>query len=234
MATIRFDSLVTETSQRLYGLNSLIELIYRATPQFELQEHEALKQLAEQEGWEYSDYNVEEQFLDVKVKYWLPKLTAYSVIILLSSLVETQLFAYARRVGQLAGCGFDPNDLRGSVLDRAALYVKRVSGVELTQNAHWQTLRDLQDLRDIIVHRAGKPGDDRMIRRVEQIQQAHKGIGLNENPYVIAADVELDVSIHSCRYFAREVEQCLRGLFKDAGLPVETGLWPNIQSGFSS
>jgi len=53
------------------------------------------------------------------------------------------------------------------------------------------------------------------------------------NPYTIKGDSELAVTAHSCRYFAREIEAFFRDLFKDAGLPVETGLWPNIQSGFS-
>jgi hypothetical protein len=224
---IRFDSLVTETSQRLYGLSSLIELIYRATPEVELQERDALKQLAEQEKWEYGDYSVEGEFLDVKFKYWLPKFAAYSIIILLSSIVETQLLAYARKVGERGECAFNLNDLRGSALDRAALYVKRVSGTELTKNARWQTLKDLQDLRDIIVHRAGRPGDDKK-PRVEQIRQSYEGISLDKNPYTIQPDLELDLSIHLCRSFAREVEGFFKDLFKGAGLPVETGLWPNI------
>ena len=118
---IRFDSLVTETSQRLYGLSALIELIYRATPEVELQERDALKQLAEHEKWEYGDYNVEGQFLDVKFKYWLPKFAAYSVIILLSSIVETQLLAYARRVGQRGECAFDLNDLIKSQLSASGV-----------------------------------------------------------------------------------------------------------------
>ena len=47
---IRFDPLVAETSQRLYGLSALVELAYRATPEVEVQEREALKQLAKQEN----------------------------------------------------------------------------------------------------------------------------------------------------------------------------------------
>jgi hypothetical protein len=149
---IVFDPLVTETSQRLYGLSALIELVYRATPEVELQERDALKQLADQQDWDFGDYSVEDQFLDVKFRYWLPRLAAYSIIVLLSSIVETQLLAYARRVGQREKSAFDPNDLRGSVLERTALYVKKVAGSELTQNARWKALKDLQDLRD--VHRA--------------------------------------------------------------------------------
>jgi hypothetical protein len=138
MATFHFDPVVTATSQRLYGLNALVELVYRATPGVELQERDALKQLAEHEGWDYSDYSMEDQCLDVKFRYWLPKLAAYSIIILLSSVVETQLLAFARRVGQREKSAFDPNDLKGSVLNRVRVYVKKVSNVDLAQNERWQ------------------------------------------------------------------------------------------------
>ncbi len=157
---------MAETSQRLYGLSALVELVYRATPEVELQEREALKQLANQENWDYGDYNVEDQFLDVKFRE-LPKLAAYSIIVSISSIVETQLLAYAKRVGQREKSAFDPNDLRGSVLEKTALYVKKVAGSELTHNVRWKTLKDLQDLRDIIVHRGGKPGDDKTSTRAD-------------------------------------------------------------------
>jgi hypothetical protein len=231
MVRFRFDKLVTETSQRLYGLSALIELVYRATPEVELQERNALEQLARQENWNFGDYSVEDDFLDVKFKYWLPKLAGHSIIILLHSILETQLLAYAKFAGQREGSAFDPNDLKGSVLDRTAQYVKKVSGLELAKNVHWKALRDLQDLRDTIVHRAGKPGDDKK-RQLEQMCRSYPGISLDENPFTIKGDPEVGVTVHSCRYFAREVELFFKDLFKHADLPVETGLWPNIQSGF--
>lgn len=229
MPKIVYDPLVAETSQRLYGLNALIELIYRATPEVEFQEREALKKLAERESWEFPDYSTEDQFLDVKFREELPKVSAYAILILLSSVVETQLVAYARRLGREKISTFDVNDLKGSVLDRTALYAKRVSGLELTNNRYWKVLRDLQDLRDIIVHRAGKPGEDRS-KQVEQISKTYPGISLGDNPYLISAEPEIRISIHSCRYFLGEIEQFFKSVFSDANLPVRTGLWPNVES----
>lgn len=231
MVKISFDPLVTETAQRLYGLSALIELIYRATPDVELQERDALKQLAERDGWEYGDYNVEDQFLDIKFREELPKLSAYSVIILLSSIVESQLLAYARRVGRQRNSAFDPNDLKGSVLERTTQYVKKISGSDLTMDQRWKTLDDLQHLRNIIVHRAGKPDLDKD-HQVPRICKTYPGISLADNPYSISRNLELRVSIHSCRYFTGEVEEFFKALFKKDGLSLNA-LWPNIQGGFS-
>jgi hypothetical protein len=231
MTKIVFDPLVDETSQCLSGINALIETVYKGIPESEQQALDAIKQIAERDQWDESDYDVEVQLLDPIFKWWLPKTAAYSVIILLRSIVETQLLAFAKRVGERGKSNFDPNDLKGSVLDRARLYVKKVSDLDLTQNERWQRLRDLQDIRDIIVHRAGKPGDDKK-QHLERMCSSYPGISLGGNPYTINRDVELGITIHSCRYFAKEVEEFFKGLFKDAGLPVRSGLWPNIQSGF--
>jgi hypothetical protein len=152
---------------------------------------------------------------------------------LLSSIVETQLLAYARSVGRREKSTFDPNHLRGSVIDRTALYVKNVCGSELTQNVRWKTLRDLQDLRDVIVHRAGKPGDQKKKQQLEQMCKSYPGISLERNPYTIEKDIELGITVHSCRYFLSEVEEFFKDLFKTGGLPVRSGLWPSVQSGLS-
>jgi hypothetical protein len=59
---------------------------------------------------------------------------------------------------------------------------------------------------------------------------AYPGISLGDNPYSINRDPELRVSIHSCRYFLAQIEKFFKELFSCAGLPVETGLWPRVQS----
>jgi hypothetical protein len=206
-------------------------MIDRATPEMELHERDALKQVAEHENWDFGDYSAEDQFLDVKFGYWIPRLAHYSIVILLSSIVETQLLAYARRVGEREKSPFEPKDLKGSVLERAALYVRKVSGVELTKNERWKVLKDLQDLRDTIVHRAGKPGDDKK-DQFAQMGELYPGVSIDENPYTIQTYSALGLTINSCRYFAREVEAFFKDLFNKEGWPVETGLWPNIESGF--
>jgi hypothetical protein len=233
MTTFRWNPLVTDTSQQLYGLSALIEMIYRATPEMELREREVLKQLAEHDNWDHADYSAEDQFIDVKFGYWVPKLAHYSIIVLLNSVVETQLLAYARSVGKQQKSAFDPKDLNGSPLEKSILYLKRISGLDLGQNARWPALRDVQFLRNLIVHRSGKVGDEN-IEQVNQMQKRYSGgVSIDHNPYMIEKDSELRISIHLCRSFAREVELFFKDLFKEAGLPVETGLWPNIDVGLS-
>jgi hypothetical protein len=130
-------------------------------------------------------------------------------------------------------CAFDPNNLNGSVLEKVALYINKVSGLQLTENARWQLLKDLQELRNIIVHRAGKPPEDQSKRsRLEQMVKRYR-ISVLENPYAMNAHSQLDISIYTCKSFAGEIEAFFKGIFKDDGLPVETGLWPNIENRFT-
>lgn len=230
MVKIRFDQLVTDTSQRLYGLSALIDLIDEAHPKVWQQGKEALSERAENEGWDYGDYSLEAQFLDANFTYWLAKEEAYSILVLLSSIVETQILGYAQRIAVRKGHGFDPKDFRNAILDRAAAYIKEIAGSDITQNTRWEVLKDLQTLRNVIVHRAGKP-DEGEKEQLEQICRRRGGISLSENPFSIWHDRELSLTVGYCRYFAREVEEFFRGLFKDADLPVGSALWPNVQSG---
>lgn len=229
MVVIRWDPLVTDTSQRLRGLSEMVDLLFHAMPDIEAQERQALKQPAERESWEYNDYTDEDQFLDVTFQYWLPTLSSYSVVILLSSLIETQLLAFATKLGKSKGSAFAPSDLKGSPLDRVALYVRRVPDFELAGEKHWKVLRDIQDIRDIIVHRAGKPRD----KEQQVLAFWYQGVSLQENPYTFQAESELLISVQTCKYFIGAVEEFFKSIFKQADLPVETGLWPNVKASSS-
>lgn len=74
---------------------------------------------------------------------------------------------------------------------------------------------------------------DLVYRAKEQMCKSYPGISLERNPYTIEKDIELGITVHSCRYFLSEVEEFFKDLFKTGGLPVRSGLWPSVQSGLS-
>ena len=80
---MKFDILVLQTFGRLTGVREFLELIDRTLPESEWSGNETLKAKAEQEEWEYSDFDVERQILDERFQFWLPRFTAYSVVTLL-------------------------------------------------------------------------------------------------------------------------------------------------------
>jgi hypothetical protein len=67
-------------------------------PEAAVREDEALRCVAEREGWDEDDYSAGLQKLDAKFNWWIPNLTAYSAVVILHSLVETQLPACAERL----------------------------------------------------------------------------------------------------------------------------------------
>jgi hypothetical protein len=81
---LRFNFLALNTFERLVGVGAFVDLLDEAVPSIELRKREELKQLAEQEGWDYSDYQVESDALGEKF-LWMPRLAAYSCAVLLYS-----------------------------------------------------------------------------------------------------------------------------------------------------
>ena len=65
-------------------------------PESEWAENEELKQRAEEEDWEFWEFDVERQVLEERFQFWLPRFTAYSVVTLLYTVVEVQLAACAK------------------------------------------------------------------------------------------------------------------------------------------
>jgi len=222
MAKIRIDPLALETFARLFGVTAFLETVDKAIPEMEWQEREALKQSAEEQNWDFGDYDVETQLLDAKFQHWVPRFAVYSVIILLDSVVETQLFAYAGRIGRNRGSAFRPKDIAGHGIERAAFYLKQAAALDVKKDPAWRHLDNLQELRNIIVHRGGRQGDSpEQKERVNQLLHAYPNekLELRENKYTFGGKMELWISMHLCRDFARQIEEFFKRLCKSAYLP---------------
>jgi len=218
MATIHFDPLVIGTFQRLFGIAAFLETIGTAIPMLEANENQYLERLAAQEGWQYSDYAIEKIELDAKFRTWVPRFATYSIIILLHSVLETQLFAFAERLGKKRDAKLRVKQVAGRGLEQAALYLEGVVSFPVKVDPVWSLLQDLQLLRNIVVHRGGNCGDspdhlkavDGLIRRHPNKLELLKADGVHE---------QIWISMNLCRDFAREIEEFFGRIFKSAGFP---------------
>ena len=215
VAKIRIDFLVAETFERLFGTTAFMEAVDKAIPDVERQERRALKALAEAENWDFGDFDVERQILDEKFGHWIPTLAAYSLIILLNSAVETELNAFAERVGDMRGSNFRVHDINGRGIERAALYLKRVATLPIMEDPAWTHLHNLQKLRNVIVHSGGRwtgPAKerDRLLAAYPGDLRFPDGNGTRR---------EMWISMHLCRAFAQQTEEFFKRMFKMAGLP---------------
>ncbi|MGO9268916.1 MAG: hypothetical protein ACLQOO_01415 [Terriglobia bacterium] len=203
---ITIDPLAITTFGRLAGVHALISLLDNSMPEVEWQEAEALNRVAKELDWDFGDYGVQRQLLEERFRYWIPRFSAYSIIILLHSIVETQLFACAQRVGQNPGAVFHVRDMRGRGQESAVLYLRKAGSVDVTKDPVWSRIQDLHELRNIIVHRGGTRGES------PEHQKTFDGLLSKYAPQVASADHpsslygEMWVSLRLCAGFATDVE----------------------------
>jgi hypothetical protein len=111
-------------------------------------------------------------------------------------------------------------DLKGSALEASVLFIKNLTGVDATKDPAWQHLRDMQTVRNIIVHRGGARGEtpeqqkefDQLVARHSDNLAQTIGLWLGK---------ELWVSMRLCDNFVSEVDGFFRRLFKNLGLPEQ-------------
>jgi hypothetical protein len=221
MAMLTFDPLAIVTYQRLAGIRAFIDLLDASLPEVELRQRERLDQLAKEHDWDFGDYSVECQMLDERFSHWMPRLSAYSVIMLLQSVVEAQLFASAERVGHEKSIVLGPRDLlagRGRTMEVAVLYLRRVADLDVTIDPVWARLKDLQSLRDIIVHRSGTRGESEDHQKVfdRLIERYAPRLALAEQASRLYG--EIWVSLILCREFTEDVAKFFARTLKAIGV----------------
>ncbi len=77
------ETVVMDTLGWIWAIRAFLDQMQTALPASELQEREALKQIAREAGWDESDHDAEESEIDSKFAYWLPRVIAYSCVSLL-------------------------------------------------------------------------------------------------------------------------------------------------------
>ena len=110
--------------------------------QRELQEH------AVQEDWDPSEYEVEKYLLDEQTHPWARTFAAYSMIVLLHSILETQLQALGQHLGKKGNERLRVNDIAGKGVYRSVNYLERVLLIEVKTDPVWGRLQDLGLLRN--------------------------------------------------------------------------------------
>ena len=209
------DLFVLVALRRLTGVRAFIEHADQSIPVMEDRARKALKELATQEDWDYSQYDVGEQVLDADYRHSIPRYTTYSAIILLASFLETQLVRCAEKVGQEKNTLFQVRDLKGGLLEAASFFLQRVSDLRIQDDPDWQYLKDMRALRNIIVHRHGRRGDlAKHQEEFDRLLEVYKP-ELSVDPNGL--EDELIVSIQFCREYGQKSEIFVKRLFISLG-----------------
>ncbi len=133
--------------------------------EFDKRENNELLRLAQDLNFDASEYFMERQILDDKFQVWLPRYAAYSIILLLHTVLEVQLSACARYAAKRANADF-PQKKKGSGVRAAVNYLADLNVHDATRDDEWTLVEDLCKLRNIIAHRAGTKGHAKKHQRV--------------------------------------------------------------------
>lgn len=221
---MKVDFLAWEFNSWLLGMRAFLDAISHAASETAATDAaEELKRRAEAAGWEAEEYFAEDDVLRENFEHWLPRLSTYSVVILLHSLVETELHKCARRLRRDQGLNLDVKDLYGTGITQAKTYLTKVASVpDISNDLGWQELANLQDLRNIIIHRRGRAGEFPEQLKVVQRLMAEYPEDLALSParfhgVTNIAERELTVTFRLCSHFLAEIEGFFQRLFKAAG-----------------
>jgi hypothetical protein len=224
MSLIRIEPIALDTAGWILGVRSLVELLHDTIPEAEHREREALRGRAQGEGWDAGEYFVELQQVELRFQAWLPRLTGYSVIILMHSLVERQLLAVAKQLQQRHGYKLGVKEIQGSPIERAKTYLTKVAGIDIVSDLGWKELTNLQDLRNIVAHRLGKPGETaRDQEGINRLLECYRGnLVLEKRPDSFEPEVEVSRSL--CEHFIDQVAGFFKRLLVKAEI-LEGGDW---------
>lgn len=221
MSKFRLNKLSLDTSARIAGVRAYLDLIQQGIPEIENKERERLIQLSLAEGWDEADYDVSRQIIDERFTHWIPRFSAYSAIILLYSVLEVQLIACAQVVGTKHQTPFAVTDLRGRGLTPSILFIERLAGHKVFDQPEWTVMSDLQNLRNILVHRIGVRGElDRHHTQADHLAKKYAGkIEFSEDSSWMYGEAALSLDL--CFEFVDGVERFFFSLFQALGLPTK-------------
>lgn len=79
----------------------------------------------------------------------------YSFVVFLHTVFETRLRGFCFGVQRQGKFPINLTDLRGSPIDQASSYLRKLAGISVAEFPEWIHLRRFQDVRDCIVHNYG-------------------------------------------------------------------------------
>ena len=208
MVKIRMEMVVFDTLGWIWGVRAYIEQMERTLPEAEERERDELRDLAQT----YESYSEGKSEVESKWDYWIPRVLSYSLIILVHSIVETQLVALCERLRAKHGKSLKVSELSGSPIERAKIFLSKVVELNVGEDPDWETLRDLAKIRNAIVHHGGALGTDQQKEAIEILVAKY-------SPELLIHIGDVRPSLALCKRFLDTVEVFFRRLFHAAGLP---------------
>jgi len=151
-----------------YYLNDLVKSLDNMEREFNrTTEEQAGKINDEEERNQFYEFSSDDYW---RYKETFPRIFLNSFHVSAYSLLESETLAIAHKIGKKQKQVFDVFDIKGGdYLNSASLYIERLTGIKANQFDMWNTLRDAQRIRNIIVHlngRLSEPNDIKIAKKL--------------------------------------------------------------------
>lgn len=213
---LQFNLFVMDTFARLQGVETFLQALREGMPTLKESALRNLEQRATEGQWDYGDFATEESIIAGHFETWVPAFAAYSIIILLYSIIETQLSAFADHVGCSRGSNLRVKDMSRKGIDQSAKYMKLILSIDLKDDPDWGMLKDLQRFRNFIAHRNGKrdPGSN---GDFDEFVGRYKGAEFRKVDGFGYCD-QIWISLDICSRFVNSAQRLFNRVFKIANL----------------
>ena len=201
--SIRLDEIGIRTDDRLAGVRALLSMLGDGIADYESRKRAELREFEQSADMDAVEFMVRRDILEHEAGFRLPRFAAYAVVTLLHTILEVHLRECAVRVMEWKGLRFAPDDLRGAGIEAYATYLEKADVLNVKRDKAWPALRDLRDLRNLIVHGAGTPTKQKTVNRLKQnLKDGFEYSRTKGNWWN-----EIWVSLELCQQFTDEVEK---------------------------
>ena len=214
---IRFEPCVLRIKGRLSIAGSYLQTLEKSFPHAKIIAIKELTAKAKAESWIAEDYfsdvtNLEHDFESI------PNLAGSAFIAYLHGTVEHGLSIVCNRLREKKNLPLRINDLSGSPIERAKIYLTKLAGIRVGNDPNWSVLTDLAQLRHIILHAGGEVADNSNIEKDIRRMQSLYPYEISIEDHDLLGIHEVYISLSLCHRFLSEAENFFDRLFKSAGL----------------
>lgn len=194
MVKINIDFRLLDVSLELSALKEYLETLEKQIEHIKKSEQEVLDATIRKKNItpDDPDLQFEYQLYDHRMEFLLPRFFRGPFLVSLYAVYESAVTEIARLIQNAQGQAISIDDLRGEdFLDRAKKYYRHVLHFELcTDNATWQQIKMLSELRNAIAHTNGRIEMLRGKAKERILDWEKKGIGIESQWGFIIIDAE--------------------------------------------
>ena len=144
-----------------------------------------------------------------------PSKMRYSFLVLLHIIFETRLLSACNEISRRRNIDIKEKQLKGPPIERANIFLRRIVHIFPKNQKPWQTLSDLQKVRDCIVHANGKVSESRDKKHFEDVFSKDIGVSVDDSGY-------LKIERRYCEHSLDATKAFFNDLFTVAGFGPET------------